>query len=200
MDFKQAAKLGSILAKDYAEDIFRLLANYHDVSASEAASRLNLHIKTAQEFLETMASLGILHREEVYEKKRPYNRYRLKTDRIHMDIDLGVLKKDRDYQNQLSRRIKEKKNAGARFTTARNFQAISSVIIWSGTGRDRRERRINLTMAQGKFLFHLPFPTAPAVSIREIMDHAGVSETHVAEVMDLVALLQDLSVIEYTDD
>jgi len=60
MDFKQAAKLGSYLAKDYAENLFRLLINYHDISASEAASRLNLHIKTVQDFLEGMTELGII--------------------------------------------------------------------------------------------------------------------------------------------
>ena len=89
MDFKEAAKLGNYLAKDYAEDFFALLVNYQDISASEAASRLGLHIRTAQDFLEAMASLNILEKEEVYQKKRPYFRYTLKTDHIRMDIDLA---------------------------------------------------------------------------------------------------------------
>ena len=55
MDFKQAAILGSFISKDYAEDIFELLVNYQAISASEAAARLNLHIKTAQDFLEALA-------------------------------------------------------------------------------------------------------------------------------------------------
>jgi hypothetical protein len=37
MDFKEAAKLGSCLSKDYAEDLFRLLTTYESISASEAA-------------------------------------------------------------------------------------------------------------------------------------------------------------------
>ena len=79
MDFRNAAKLGTYLSKDYAEDFFGLLVNYQDISASEAVSRLGLHIRTAQDFLEAMASLGILEKEEVYEKKRPYFRYSLST-------------------------------------------------------------------------------------------------------------------------
>ena len=71
MDFKQAAILGSFISKDYAEDLFRLLATYSSISVSEAASRLNLHIKTVQDFMEALFDLGILDREEVYEKKRP---------------------------------------------------------------------------------------------------------------------------------
>ena len=96
MDFKEAAKLGTFLSKDYAEDLFTLLVNYKDISASEAASRLNLHIRTAQEFLEAMTSLGILAKEEVYEKKRPYFRYSLKKQRITMDLDLAHLEGEQD--------------------------------------------------------------------------------------------------------
>jgi len=51
MDYHIAAKLGASLSKEYAEDFFKLLVNYQDISASEAASRLNLHIRTAQDFL-----------------------------------------------------------------------------------------------------------------------------------------------------
>ena len=56
MDFRTAAKYGSLFAKDYAEDVFALLVNYQAISATEVATRLNLHIKTAQDFLEAYSS------------------------------------------------------------------------------------------------------------------------------------------------
>ena len=169
MNFKQAAILGSYISKDYAEDLFRLLAAYTSISASEAASRLELHIKTVQGFMEAMSELGFLEKEEVYEKKRPYFRYTLKTKKISMEIDLKPLfpKVTADDRTQLL--IREQKNAGARFTTSRNNQYISNVVIWIGQGRERTERRINLTIPQGQFLFHLPFPSAEFQSIGEIM-------------------------------
>ena len=134
-DFKFAATLGSYLAKDYAEDFFSLLVNYQDISASEAASRLGLHIQTAQDFLEAMESLGILSKEEVYEKKRPYYRYTLQKQRISLDLDLTKIKL-KDPETKQERKIREKKNSRAIFTTARNNQSISSVTIWTGNGRD----------------------------------------------------------------
>jgi len=91
VDFKQASKLGSCLSKDYAEDLFRLLVNYESISASEAASRLNIHIKTTQDYLEDLYSLEIVEKEEVYEGKRPYFRYQLKARKISMVIDLTTL-------------------------------------------------------------------------------------------------------------
>ncbi len=195
MDFKTASKLGNYISKDYAEDLFGLLVNYQDISASEAASRLNLHISTAQEFLEAMASLGILTRKEVSEKKRPYFRYSLKQRIISMEIDLGQIAK-RQSEMQAVRKIREKENAGARFSTARSHQYLSSVTIWTGEGRERKERKINLTAPQGKFLYHLPFPTADHLSISDIMRKAEIDDTVLPEIFDIVELLEKYDVIE----
>jgi predicted transcriptional regulator len=196
MDFKQAAKLGSYMSKDYAEDLFRLLVTYQDISASEAASRLNLHIKTVQDFLEGMASLDILSRKEVSEKKRPYYRYALKTRYIDMRVDLNPLYDVRQEGAKPSQKIREKSNAGVRFSTSRDGQYISNVAMWIGKGRDRKERKINMSISQGKFLFHLPFPSAKFMSVDEIMDKAGVDSMHRSEVLDIVKELIEYNVIE----
>lgn len=196
MDFETAAKLGALFSKDYAKEIFRLLVNYKDLSASEAASRVNLHIQTAQDFLEAMASLGILSKQEVYEKKRPYFRYSLQKKKIVMDIDLASLLEHEQPEGKLSRKIRENKNSRARFTTARYDPYFSNVVIWTGEGRDRKERKINLTIPQGKFLFHLPFPTAEFQSIAEIMHKAGVEKSHATEMLDIVEVLEKYGVIE----
>lgn len=196
MDFGKAALLGTFLSKDYAGDLFRLLAAYSSISASEAASRLNLHIRTVQDFLEGMFQLGFLHREEVYEKKRPYYRYRLAVKKISMEIDLDPLMPPPDIDERTRTRIREKKNAGAKFTTSRDNRYISSVTIWTGQGRNRAERRISLSIPQGRFIFHLPFPSAGFLSIGEIMKKAEVAGTATSEILDIVDALTGLGVIE----
>jgi predicted transcriptional regulator len=196
MDFKHAAILGSYISKDYAEELFRLLANYQDISASEAASRLNLHIKTVQDFLEAMAQLDILDKKEVFEKKRPYFRYALKTRNIKMILDLDELFGGQKQISSAGFRIREKSNAGVRFSTSRDGQSISHVAMWTGKGREQKERRINLSRPQGKFMFHLPFPSAAYMEVTEIMEKAGVEETHRSEIMDIVNVLIEYGVIE----
>ena len=196
MDFKEAAKLSSFISKDYAEDLFRLLATYASISASEAASRLDLHIKTVQDFMEAMYELGILDREEVYEKKRPYYRYSLKTNKIVMELDLAPLIPMEGLDHRTSLRIREMKDAGARFTTARSDQYISNIAIWTGKGRERTERKINLSIPQGKFLFHLPFPTAEFQSISSIMLKADVDPANTSEILDIVNALIEYGVVE----
>ena len=195
MDFKTAAKYGAILSKDYAEDVFSLLVNYQAISASEVAARVSLHIKTAQDFLESLEQLGLLSKEEVLEKKRPYYRYSLQQTHILIDIDL-MQEKQEPAQKSMAALIRERENAGARFKVARTGDTISSVTIWSGNGRDREERKIKLTTPQGKFLFHLPFPTTTPLSIQGIMQKAGVDESLAPEVLDLVQMLDKYDVIE----
>lgn len=197
MDFKDAAKLGSCLSKDYAEDLFRLLVTYKSISASEAASRLNLHIKTVQDFLEDMFDLRLLDREEVYEGKRPYFRYRLIKDKICMSLDLTPLSKEGKYNDdRLMLRIREKINARVRFTTSRSNDYISSVTVWMGEGRNRIERKINLSIPQGRFLFHLPFPNAEFQTIKEIMKKAQSDNSNIPEILDIVNAMLEFGVIE----
>ena len=195
MDFATAAKLGTYISKDYARDMFALLSKYRDISASEAASRLGIHIRTAQDFLEAMESLGILSKEEVYEKKRPYYRYTLAQSKITMDIDLAGMKAEGPGA-VTGETIREMKNSGAMFTTARGGNRISSVTIWTGEGRNRKERRISLTNAQGSFLFHLPFPNAASMSAGAIMEKAGIDDEYGPEVKDLIDLLVEGGIIE----
>jgi predicted ArsR family transcriptional regulator len=159
LDFFSAKKLGACLARDYAEDIFRLLVNYRDISASETASRLNLHIRTAQDFLETLASVGVLAKQQVFERKRPYFRYSLVQREISLEVDLGTLFSDNTADAQFDRPIRERKSSKASFSTARSGKQIASLTTWTGSGRDRKSRKINLTAPQGRFLYHLPFPT-----------------------------------------
>jgi predicted transcriptional regulator len=195
MDFSTAAKLGTYISKDYAEDIFELLVNYQNISASEAASRLNLHVKTVQDFLEAMASLGIVQQDEVSEGKRPYFRYSLKNLRIVMDIDLCTIKRS-DTQDTLKRKIREKLNAEARFSLARKGDYINSISIWIGEGRERYERKIKLTMPQGLFVFHLPFPNTDYMSISDIMQKAGIDKNFSPEILDIVEVLEKHNVVD----
>jgi hypothetical protein len=195
MDFKIAAQIGALISKDYAEDFFKLLVNYKDISASEAASRLGLHIRTAQDFLEGLSDLEILNKVEVYEKKRPYYRYSLKNERIHLEIDLTQIQIEGGPEF-LTRKIREKVNSGANFALARGGEVISHVALWTGEGRDRKERKISLTKPQGLFLYHLPFPNAEYLSVADILRKAEIDENLYPEILDIIQVLEKYGIIE----
>jgi hypothetical protein len=195
MDYETAAQLSAYLSKDYAEDFFKLLVNYQDISASEAASRLSLHIRTAQDFLDGLTALGIVNKTEVREKKRPYYRYNLTTKKITLEVDLNEFAKENPGEG-LARLVREKKDGGANFKVARSGNYFSSVTIWEGDGREREVYDISLTTPQGKFLFHLPFPQARPLTIADVMENAGVEMDYSTEIQDIVDELVSRGVIE----
>ncbi len=195
MNFETAAQFGAILSKDYAEDFFKLLVNYQDISASEAASRLSLHIRTAQDFLENLTDLKIVKKTEVFEKKRPYYRYTLIQSDLKFEVDLSVYEKQNPGEG-LSRLVRENKENGANFSVARSGDAFSAVTIWEGEGRERQEHKISLTTPQGEFLFHLPFPQARPLTISDIMDKAAITVDYSTEIQNIVDELIKLNVIE----
>jgi predicted transcriptional regulator len=195
MDYETAARLSAYLSKDYAEDFFKLLVNYQDISASEAASRLSLHIRTAQDFLDGLTALDIVNKTEVHEKKRPYYRYNLTTKKITLEVDLNEFAKENPGEG-LARLVREKKDGGANFKVARSGNYFSSVTIWEGDGREREVYDISLTTPQGKFLFHLPFPQARPLAIADVMENAGVEMDYSTEIQDIVDELVSRGVIE----
>ena len=199
MDFKKAAIISNYISKDYAEKIFKLLMAYQDISASEAASRLDMHIRTVQEFLDTMTAYGIIDKKEVFERKRPYFRYSIKKKKIEIIIDLN--KEFTKSTNQKSEyKIREIKNSGAKFSVARNGEYFSTLTIWIGDGRDGKERKINLTIPQGRFLYYLPFPDTNPLSIDEIMLKADNNNMHKPEILDIINELLELKIIEKIEE
>jgi len=194
-DYEKARMLAGLVAKDYAHDFFRLLVIYRDLSASEAAARLDLHIKTAQDFLDGLWEAEIVDKREAAEKKRPYFRYSLRKRKIRITLDLNNLYDPGTHSAKLNWKIGERKNSGALFKEGRD-ERITAVHFYEGEGRSRIEKRITLTIIQGRFLFHLPFPTEPLLKVTEICQKAGISEDGLPEVLDLVETLYSHRVID----
>jgi len=117
-----------------------------------------------------------------------------------MKIDLSPLFTTQTEEAKDSKMIRERNNAGARFSTSRDGQYISHVALWIGKGRDRKERRINLSIPQGKFLFHLPFPSAEPMYIEDIMKKAEVNDSNRSEIIDIVKVLEEYGIVEEVDN
>lgn len=194
-DFKMVQQLAALISKDYAQDFLKLLIIYKNFSASEAATRLGLHIKTAQDFLEGLAAVGILEKKEASEKKRPYFRYSLKHNTINISIDLSSLYKPLPKSSLLNLKIRESKNSGAVFKEG-GGNRIALLQVFTGEGRSRQEKRLNLTPCQGRFLFYLPFPTEKPLPVKQIIAKAKLSEDCLPEIEDLLKILEEYGIVE----
>jgi hypothetical protein len=194
--FENISKLSYLLSKDYARGILSLLASYNSISSSVAASHLDIHIKTAQDFLEGMFEIGILSREEVRDGKRPYYQYFLAQRKHTIELDFDALVEPFDINKVLDAKIREKSDNAAAFHTSSKSGEISAVTLYEGKGRFRKERKILLTADQGRFLFHIPFPTENLLSIREIIQKAGIGIKSASELADIFSILDRAGALE----
>ena len=112
-----------------------------------------------------------------------------------MDLDLSKIEQQQTPAS-LARLIREKPKSRARFSLARGGEYISQVSLWTGDGRDRKERKISLTRPQGVFLYQLPFPNAEPISIMEIMQKADITQNLAPEILDIVAVLESHDVLQ----
>ncbi len=140
--------------------------------------------------------MDIVEKKAALERKRPYFRYTLKKIKLTIDVDLSLLYDSEVEEKRLKQAIREKKDSGAMFSASGSDNSISSVSIFTGEGRKRKERKISLTSSQGKFLFHLPFPSADAMTIAKIMEKADADQNCVPEILDIVELLGKHKIIE----
>lgn len=196
MTFAEVSRIANLLARDYAEPFLKLLVIYRSISASEAASRLALHIKTAQDFLDGLTEAGLLEKETVYEGKRPYSRYKKLKNRISIETDFSQLYDPSAEKDKARLSIREKANAPAVFSTAGSGQKIASVSVFTGGGRKRKEKKISVTGAQGQFLYHVPFPTEKMRTVEKIAAEAQVDKAFLPEIIDIVDLLLEFGVLE----
>ena len=51
-------------------------------------------------------------------------------------------------------------------------------------------------MPQGRFLFHLPFPTADFLEVKDIIKKAGIDDGNTPEIIDIVTVMTEFGVIE----
>ena len=195
--FGKVSFISNLLSREYASDFLKLLINYKSISASEAASRLEIHIRTAQDFLDGLVEAGIVEKKIHREDKRPYFRYQILNHELDIKLNLNEFR-DPELYHFPDLMIREAKGSGAIFTEGKN-NSFRAITLFEGRGRSRKEKRISLTQCQGRFLFHLPFPTQDFMLIKKILERSGLEESFLSEISDIVRLLKEESVIEISN-
>jgi predicted DNA-binding protein (UPF0251 family) len=193
--FEDIKLISTLIAREYAEGMFRLLSDYDGISASEAASRLDIHIRTAQDFLESLLSLGLVSKTEVLESRKPFFRYSIAEPKVELNFDLRSLSTKKELNISTGHLLIEKNNEAVSLNYSEKEQRITAITRLSGRGRDKKLRRISLTPVQGKFLYYLPFPTAKPESIDSLMLKAGLPETCLPEIYDIIGILLEFDAI-----
>lgn len=195
MNYAEAAELCACIAKDHAGGFFRLLANYKDISAQEAASWTGVQLSEAEGFLESLTEHGIVEKKAVDEREVAQSRYSLRQQKIQISINISSDYKHLSHIGK-DRLVLRRDNASSELVLAKSGDRYRSVTIWKGMGRGRVKREIWLTPAQGKFLYFTPISESDPIPIQKVIEKAAVGNEREMEILLLVEELDHLNVIQ----
>lgn len=195
MKLEEATDLCAYIAREYAAGFFRLLTNYEDLSAKEAASWMGVQVSEAEDFLNGLAEHGVLEKKIVKEREVVQARYILRRRKLQISMDLSSEYKHIPDVGK-DRQVRRRDSASSEFVLTKTGDRYRSVTIWKGMGRGRVNREIWLTPAQGRFLFNMPIAGSDAITIQKAIEKAKVGKEREMEILMLVEELAQLNVIQ----
>ena len=191
-------RLSNLIGKEYTGKILNILFQNPYKSASEVAKILNIHIATAQSYLEELEKFNIISFRTHKVGTRPYKEYFPIKSQIKIEIDLNKASeiniKNRQYFEK--RLIREKKDLNVLYDIKQNESKIIKVYIHDDSERKRIKYSLDLNDIEGKFMWFIPFPSENPCSILDICKKAEINEYNLKHIKDFVEKLYDHNLID----
>ncbi|MFX1294080.1 MAG: hypothetical protein ACFFD2_04380 [Promethearchaeota archaeon] len=195
---KKTKKLSNLIGKEHTDKILHILYKTPNKSASEIAKILNIHIATAQSYLEDLEKFDIVKFRIRKEGIKPYKEYFLIKTKIRIEIDLNELDKvDQKEQEILRRtRIREKKDLKILYEINQEKSIIKRIHFYEDIGRKNIQYSLDLDELEGRFTWFIPFPSAELQTILKICEKAGIYKIHQQKIIELIKKLEEFGLIE----
>lgn len=199
---EKSRKLASLIGKEHTGRILYILYKTPNKSASRIAKILNIHIATAQSYLEDLEKLDIVKSKIKKQGIKPYKEYFLTKTRISIDIDLNELDAEDQEEQEILRRtkIREKKDLKILYETNQEKSIITRIHFYEDLGRKNIQYSLDLDEVEGKFTWFIPFPSADPQTILEIREKAGIYEFYQQKILNLIEKLEEFGLIEVITD
>lgn len=186
-------RLAMVLGREMTGRILATLYITPHQSATDIARRFNIHTATAQKYLVEMRECGLLNSRLRKNTNRPTEEYWLAKNRFDIEINLNDMSKLTDLELKAANiYIRQRPSEQVAFDTNRTNQRITEIILLDGHEKSRIDQRIKLDDVEGRFTWHLPSPTEPAMSILDLIKKAKLPLTDLPQVMDLVEKLASI--------
>ncbi len=191
-------KLAAVLGKEVTGRILAVLAHESYLSASDIASRLHIHIATAQKYLMEMKEAGLVNSRWRRSPTRPTEEYWLSKDKITIEIDLrsDVGRKDMEsLANSLTLSLRRDVNVAIDSDDSKKM--VSEILVLGDGDRPIIGNRIKLDNVEGRFAWHLAEePTN--VRVMDVVEKAELDSKYLPQIMDLVDKLTNIGAVRST--
>ena len=163
------------------------------------AGVLNIHIATAQKYLEALEQSGIISSRDRPSKPRTAKEYSLISPRISIEIDIEALAgagggAGGGTPDLGEIMVRERARSDVAFEWDDAGQRITAVLFFRKGLRRRMERKVVLSPDEGRFLWHVPFQSESFRTAQDILGRSGV-RMNPFRVMEMVRKFETLEII-----
>lgn len=182
----QTKRLAQALGRPFAGEILASLYEKPYQSASDIARVLDIHVATAQKYLQELKECGVLGTRPRKGVSRPTEEYWVASPRISIDIDFDRLTTREDAEARANQMfVREASGSTAVFESDPKGERITEVLLLEDGERRRIATRMPLGEAEGRFLYQVPPSGQAARSVLDIATRANLPKTSLADCLDL---------------
>ena len=204
MNREQFQRAAFVLGKDHCLYVVETLYIKEWSTATEIAEELKIHTATAVKYLTELYEIGLVEKRTREGKYKDALEYRLKESEINLTLNFEKIIEE-ESKDVIKRakimRVKEHARDDVNYEWDDEKQKIRKInIVRAGLRRGVRES-IELSDIEGRFLWHMPYPSEDFISVEQICGKSGIKNVmEIKKILALVDLLKEKSIIESSHD
>lgn len=203
MNKEQFQRAAFVLGKEHCIDVVENLYLREWSTATEIAEELKIHTATAVKYLTELHEIGIVEKRTREGKYKDAFEYRLINPEINLTLNFekiiaeeskGVIKKAGLIK------VKEQVRDDVNYEWDDEKQKILKInIIGSGLRRSIKES-VELSTLEGRFFWHMPYPSEESISVEQICEKAGIKNAlEFKKILNFVDVLKEKGIIEASE-
>jgi len=197
-NLEEAREVMTALAREYSVDLLRELHGTGWSTASEVARNLGIHVATAMRKLSELEALGLL--EKRVRAGTDLVEYRSVSARVEivLDFDGEAKAAARDaWSVAKSILVRERPNRKVVLEADERAEVVRRIVFVKTVRLRTTAQVMELTEAEGRFLWHLPFASQDAASVAEVCRRGKIENPiHVSNLLDFVKEMESRGVLE----
>ncbi len=182
-------RVAALLAREKTGEILARLRSRPYLAASELARLEDIHVATAQRYLQELLETDLVGVRRRTGANRPTQEYWLREPHIRIDIDLqGLPGLSEDELLGVAKRlgVRDAGNTQIVYDTHPETGILQGILVLSDNPPRLVSRRLGVASSVGRFLSRLPGRQKSHISVWDVMQEAGLG------VSDLAAVLASL--------
>ena len=197
-NLEEAREVMTALAREYSVDLLRELHGTGWSTASEVARNLGIHVATAMRKLSELEALGLL--EKRVREGTDLVEYRSVGGRVEivLDFDGEAKAAARDaWSVAKSILVRERPNRKVILEADERAEVVRRIVFVKTVRLRTTAQVMELTEAEGRFLWNLPFASQDAASVAEVCRRGKIENPiHVSNLLDFVKEMESRGVLE----